>query len=268
MDILKRPLAPLTDAAWEEIESNAKRALVARLAGRKVVDVSGPHGWDHAAVGLGRLEIADKQPEDAVRYGIHRVQPLVEVRIRFSLDIWEIDNISRGAKDANTDAVIEAAQKISDFEDNAIFNGFEKGGIEGILGACERDPIPLELHPDGYLDAVSRAVLRLQDEGIEGPYTLVVGPEAFQALSSYTPGYPLLRQVERLIEGKVVYSKVVSGGLLLSTRGGDLELTLGQDLSIGYHEHDTTTVWLYITESFTFRVLDPDVIVPLQAKRR
>ena len=49
----------------------------------------------------------------------------------------------------------------------------------------------------------------------------------------------------------------IQGGVLLSVRGGDYELTVGQDLSIGYADHDRHTVELYLTESFTFRVLEP-----------
>jgi uncharacterized linocin/CFP29 family protein len=49
--------------------------------------------------------------------------------------------------------------------------------------------------------------------------------------------------------------------MLVSVRGGDLELVLGQDLSIGYDSHTTDTVKLYFTESFTFRIVDPKVMI-------
>jgi uncharacterized linocin/CFP29 family protein len=46
-------------------------------------------------------------------------------------------------------------------------------------------------------------------------------------------------------------------------RGDDFELTVGQDLSIGYLEHDREKVRLYFQESFTFRVLTPHAAVAL-----
>jgi len=55
--------------------------------------------------------------------------------------------------------------------------------------------------------------------------------------------------------------------VLLSHRGGDFQLTVGQDLSIGYTGHDKETVHLYLTESFTFRVLDRTAAVYLKPKR-
>ncbi len=52
---------------------------------------------------------------------------------------------------------------------------------------------------------------------------------------------------------------------MLSTRGGDFELTVGQDFSIGYLGHSDTAVVLYLQESFTFRTLAPEAAVPLLA---
>ena len=56
----------------------------------------------------------------------------------------------------------------------------------------------------------------------------------------------------------------LEGALLLSVRGGDFELTVGQDLSIGYAYHEKHKVELFLTESFTFRVLEPTAAVPLR----
>ena len=50
---------------------------------------------------------------------------------------------------------------------------------------------------------------------------------------------------------------------MLSKRGGDFELTVGQDFSIGYLDHTLETVQLYIEESFTFLVLTDQAAVPL-----
>ena len=55
----------------------------------------------------------------------------------------------------------------------------------------------------------------------------------------------------------------VNGAIVLSVRGGDFELTIGRDLSIGYHGHTETTVRLYLVESLAFRVLTPEAAVAL-----
>ncbi len=50
---------------------------------------------------------------------------------------------------------------------------------------------------------------------------------------------------------------------MLSLRGGDFVIDAGQDLSIGYSDHDASVVRLYLEESFTFRVVEPDAAVAL-----
>ncbi len=117
MDILKRSLAPITESAWPEIENRAKTILHANLSARKFVDVTGPYGWDFAAVPAGRLETSANQKNGNVRYGVHIVQPIVETRISFSLDIWELDNIVRGAKDVDFQPLDKAVKESALFED-------------------------------------------------------------------------------------------------------------------------------------------------------
>src|SRR5688572_12915366 len=134
MDVLKRELAPITDEAWKQIDDEARRVLKLNLAGRKLVDFSGPHGWKHAAVNTGRLEMLEgRDPVEGVCVGVRTVQPLVELRIPFTLAQMELDVMSRGATDPDLEPVRAAAERIALAEDIAIFNGYDPGKIRGIL---------------------------------------------------------------------------------------------------------------------------------------
>jgi uncharacterized linocin/CFP29 family protein len=53
MNHLYRELAPISDAAWAQIEDEAKSRLSTHLAARKLVDFAGPHGWGHSSTDLG-----------------------------------------------------------------------------------------------------------------------------------------------------------------------------------------------------------------------
>ena len=76
-------------------------------------------------------------------------------------------------------------------------------------------------------------------------------------------GYPLLEHLRLILEGPVVWAPAVDGAVVLSQRGGDFELTVGQDFSIGYLSHDAVSVQLYLEESFTFQVIEPRAAVHL-----
>jgi uncharacterized linocin/CFP29 family protein len=94
---------------------------------------------------------------------------------------------------------------------------------------------------------------------MNGPYALALGIKAYgEIIADSEDGYPLRKRIEESLSGgSLVWAPALQGGaVLLSTRGGDYELTVGQDMSIGYAVHDRTSVELYLTESFTFRVLE------------
>ncbi|MDO3378999.1 family 1 encapsulin nanocompartment shell protein [Geoalkalibacter halelectricus] len=268
MDLLRRELAPITPKAWAEIDAMAREALVATLSARKFVDVDGPHGIDHPCVNLGRLEVPPGQKVEAVRFGVHQVLPLVEGRVSFVLKQWELDNIDRGAKDFQLDALVEAARKIAAFEEQAVFKGFEAGCIKGLHSEVAAPLVPLELDMDAFVDAVSEGQARLLREGVEGPANLVVNPEVWKFLARSTPGGTLRSLLEKQLTGAVIYSDAVQGALLAAARGGDFELTIGQDFAIGYHHHTAEEIHLFITESFTFRVITPEALVGFEVKKK
>jgi uncharacterized linocin/CFP29 family protein len=263
-DILRRHLAPIADGAWQEIERQGMRTLKGNLSGRKLVDFCGPHGWDFAAVNLGRLDTDSGEAQDGLAWGVRKVLPLVEIRVPFSLGIWALDDMARGAKNPDLAPMEAAARKVAIFEETAIYHGFGGGGIQGLLSGSSHAPLPLG-DRGGLMETVERAVLTLQKAGIGGPFALVLGTEPYQWLMAGEPNaYPLCKRVEALVSGGIRWSPVLQGGAVLSRRGGDFELTVGQDLAIGYKLHDARDVELYFAESFTFRVLEPAAAVALE----
>jgi uncharacterized linocin/CFP29 family protein len=266
MDLLKRNLAPILPDAWNAIDEEARRVLKLNLAGRKVVDFRGPHGWKFAAVSTGRLQLLPDQPIKDVSVGVRTVQPLVEIRTPMVLDIMELDTIARGAVNPDLDPIVQAAERVARLEDQAIFHGYPAGGIVGIIEASPHAPVRLANVAD-WPKAVVQAKEVLRAAGVGGPYALVLGPRAYDELSAASEdGYPLRKRIERaIIDGPLVWAPALMGAVLMSTRGGDFELTVGQDLSIGYAYHEKHRVELYLTESFTFRVLEPKAAVWLQS---
>jgi uncharacterized linocin/CFP29 family protein len=265
LDLLKRDLAPVLPEALAAVDQEAARVLKLNLAGRKFVDFKGPHGWDLAAVNTGRLQLLPAGPNAKVHVAIRQAQPLIEVRVPIRLPIMELDSIGRGAANPELGPVVEAAELVADTEDGAIFNGFAPAGIVGIIPASPHAPHPLPADVNELPRTILAARETLRQAGINGPYALVLDAAMYsQVLGAAEDGYPLAKRItQQVIDGPLIRASAIKGGVLLSVRGGDYELTVGQDLAIGYADRDRETVELYLTESFTFRVLEAGAAVPL-----
>lgn len=267
-DILKREFAPITEQAWQVIDDEARRVINRNLCGRKLVDFSGPHGLDFSAVNTGRLELSDEKEQFGIRWGTRQVQPLVEVRIPFVLKKMEIDSVNRGCKDPDLGPLQHAAEKLARFEDKAIFNGFKAGQIEGLFQSVTQKAVSLPADAGSYPKAIASALKQITLIGITGPFSLALGPdEYFALLQTDGKGYPPRKTIEDMLGGEIMLSPAIVGGMLISVRGGDFELAVGQDFSIGYNSQDKESVELFITESFTFRTIEPAAAVPLKTKK-
>lgn len=265
MNHLLRELAPISDDAWSEIDDEARRALSHFLAARKLVDFDGPRGWRHAAVDLGRVTPVHEAPDPTVTLAQRVVLPMVEVRHEFSLARAELDRIDRGAKDPDLDVVVDAARHLAIAEDKTVFVGAPLAGIEGMAAASPHEPIALSGDFDRYTNHVARAVAVLKNAGVSGPYAIALGPRCYAGVIESTErgGYPLLRHLGLILGGPVVWAPAIDGAMVVSQRGGDFELTVGQDVAIAYRSHDADSVTLELQESIAFVAQGPEAAVAL-----
>jgi uncharacterized linocin/CFP29 family protein len=264
MNNLHRELAPISEAAWAQIEEEATRTVKRHLAGRRVVDVQGPDGVALSAVGTGHLRNIET-PMDGVLTRQRIVNPLVEVRIPFDLDRQQIDDVERGANDSDWQPAKDAARLMAFAEDRAIFDGYAAGGIGGIRQGSSNPVLTLPSDVRDYPDAIAKALSQLRLAGVNGPYSVLLGADAYTALAETVDhGFPVLEHVRRLVDGELIWAPAVAGAFVLTTRGGDFGLYLGQDVSIGYLSHTDASVRLYLQETFTFLLLTTEASVVLQ----
>jgi len=265
MNHLLREHAPITDRGWGVIDEEARTRLTPALAARKLIDFAGPHGWEHSATNLGRTRALAAAPADGVRAEQRRVLAMAELYAPFSLARSELRDADRGARDADLGALDAAAQRMATAENRAVFHGWQDAGISGIAEASTHDPIPLGEDCERYPRHVARAVQGLLSAGVGGPYGLALGPEVYTHVLETTEhgGYPLLDHLREIIGGPLVWAPGVQGAVVLSQRGGDFVLEVGEDLSVGYERHDADAVELYLLESFSFRVATDDAAVAL-----
>jgi uncharacterized linocin/CFP29 family protein len=268
MNHLLRELAPISDAGWELLDEEARERLRPSLAARRLVDFSGPHGWRHSATNLGHIEAVDSPGADGIAAAQRRVLPLVELRAEFTVARAELADNDRGAVDADLEQLDEAAQRIAIAENVAVFHGWARAGIAGIAEASPVKAQPLGATAEGYPRSVASAVEALREVGVEGPYGLALGPDEYTQVieTAEHGGYPLFDHLAKILTGgPIVWAPGVKGAVVLSLRGGDFRFESGQDLAIGYSDHDAETVHLYLEESFSFVVATPEAAAPLTA---
>ena len=265
MSHLLREHAPLTDASWRLVDNEARERLTPALAARRLVDFGGPHGWTYSATNLGRVRALDAPPAEGVTAVQRRVLPVVELRADFALSRDELRDADRGAEDVELGPLDEAALRMATLENRLVFHGWEAAGITGVAEATTHERFALGDKCDLYPRHVARAVEALLRAGIDGPYGLALGPAAYTRVLETTEhgGYPLFDHLRKIIEGPLVWAPGVDGAVVLSQRGGDFLLEVGDDLSIGYDHHDAGAVALYFLESLTFRVATPEAAVAL-----
>jgi len=265
MNHLRRELAPISDSAWREVDAEATRALTTFLAARKLVDVTGPLGWEHAAVTRGSVTGVSAAPAPGVDACTRDVAPILELRTPFTLARSELDAIDRGSHSPDLSRLIDAARPAALAEDGAVFNGFAPASIEGIASASPHDPVPLDENYEEFPRAAALAVATLRNAGVDGPYGLALGPRCYTGVIETTQkgGYPVLEQLRLITGGPIAWAQAVDGSVVMSLRGGDFELTLGEDFSIGFVDADAETVRLYLEESPAFRAHSPEAAVAL-----
>ncbi|MFC5861588.1 family 1 encapsulin nanocompartment shell protein [Acidicapsa dinghuensis] len=268
MNNLHRELAPISDAAWEQIEEETTRTLKRYLAGRRVVDVPPAGGIALPGVGTGHLKPISA-PGEGILARQREVKPLVELRVPFELSRQTIDDVERGSNDSDWQPAKDAARTLAFAEDRAIFDGYHDANIQGIRESTSNpiDALPADVRD--YPDAVARALSQLRLVGVNGPYSIVLGADEYTALAETRDhGYPVLEHVKRIVDGNLIWAPAIEGAFVVTTRGGDFELSIGQDVSIGYLSHSESSVQLYLQETFVFRMLTSEAAVALSRSQK
>jgi uncharacterized linocin/CFP29 family protein len=268
MNNLHRELAPISDAAWEQIEEETTRTLKRYLAGRRVVDVPASGGIGFPAVATGH-QISIAPPAEGIIARQREVKTLVELRVPFELTREAIDDVERGSDDSDWQPAKDAAKLIAFAEDRTIFNGYREANIQGIRESTSNPIVALPADVRNYPDAVAQALSQLRLVGVNGPYSVLLGAKAYTDLAETRDhGYPVLEHVKRIVEGDIIWAPAIEGAYVLTTRGGDFELNIGQDVSIGYLSHTDSVVRLYLQETFTFRAFTSEAAVVLAASEK
>ena len=194
--------------------------------------------------------------------------PLIELRAPFSLSKSELAAADRGATDLDLAPVIAAGRAAALAEDHLVFHGYTQGVVSGIVAVSPHQPVVISDDYGRYPEHVAKAVAALRGADISGPFAIALGARCFTGVTETTEhgGYPVFEHLRQILDGPVVWAPAVDGAVVLSQRGGDFELTIGEDFSVGYRSDDAGSVDLFIEESLAFRINTPEAAVHLTYK--
>jgi uncharacterized linocin/CFP29 family protein len=265
MSHLLRTHAPISEAGWSLIDDEARDRLTPALAARRLVDFSGPRGWRFSATNLGRTRPIEEAPCPGVEARARRVLPVAEVRAHFTVSREELRDGDRGAADVDFDSLVAAARQLAVAENRAVFHGWPQAEMVGIAEASPHQELKRTDDFDAYPGHVAKAVELLLASGVSGPYALALGSDDYTAVieTAEHGGYPLFEHLDKILGGPIVWAPGVRGAVVLSQRGGDYLFESGQDIAVGYDNHDADNVYLYLEESFTFRPATPEAAVAI-----
>jgi uncharacterized linocin/CFP29 family protein len=224
-----------------------------------------PRPFGDASLRGGHRPPAHHRPARGWHFSRQReAKALVELRVPFELERQAIDDVERGARDSDWQPAKDAARKFAFAEDRAIFEGYDAAGIVGVRQGTSNPKKSLPADVRHYPEAIAQALSQLRLVGVNGPYSVLLSADAYTELAETRDyGYPVLDHVKRLVEGEIIWAPAIDGAFVVTTRGGDLDLQIGQDASIGYLSHTSTHVRLYLQETFTFLYLTAECAVAL-----
>ena len=242
MNHLLRALAPISDAAWEQIEDEAQ-PRAAQLPRRP------PAGRLLRPPRLGALGARPRPggPERPRPGGrgcesrLRRVQPLVELRTPVPAGAVR-DRRRRPRRPRRRLGPGHRRRPPAALaEDRLVFQGFPSAGVRGIV----EPPRRTTRSPSARTTTATRTTWPRPSRPCGAPAS--PGPTPSRSGRAATPGviettehggYPVLEHLRLITGGPVVWAPAVDGAVVLSQRGDDFELVVGQDLSIGYTDHD------------------------------
>ncbi|MEJ2686822.1 MAG: family 1 encapsulin nanocompartment shell protein [Gammaproteobacteria bacterium] len=266
MSYLNRAQAPLPDEFWGKIDAAAQNAARDMLTGRRFLDLDGPYG-----IGLTSVEIGadyycrDPGPEEAGAVA-GRAIPLPIVRRTFGLSVRRVEAYLNMGQILDLTAAEDAAEAVARREEEFIYYGEPKFGLEGLLTAKGRHEAKAGdwNQVERALDDVLGAVNRLEQSGYRGPYALAASPGLYNSLFRRYEGTDMvqLEHLRRLCE-LGVYKAPVEGAVVIDPHVG--KLVLGQDMMIGYSANDGIHYQFFANESIVLVLQEPEAICTLAA---
>jgi uncharacterized linocin/CFP29 family protein len=272
MRYLPREDAPISEPVWEMIDGAALGAAKSQLAGRRLLEISGPYGLGYRAVDGGERPAGGEVTRGGATAALSsaQVQPVPMLSAGFTLAIRDVASAQEHGVRLELKPAVEAAIATAHLEDKLIFEGNKGLGIPGLLNAEGAAKVKLGNWGEvgKAADDLIAAVNALDAAGFPGPYTAALAPPLYNSLFlRYPQGNMLqLEQARQIISGGIVKAATLkSGGVVMQAGKHVAAIMVGQDMTVAYVGPSGTSYEFVVVESLAPRVFMPEAVCVLEA---
>ncbi|MCC5910901.1 MAG: bacteriocin family protein [Clostridiaceae bacterium] len=278
MDYLFRDDAPFKEQQWEQIDSLVIKVASEQLVGRKILPIFGPLGAGVQSINLDTLSFEEKGEIDL--FGDTETCEIAAQNRKFVAIPMIYKDLSLSWRDVETSnqmnlpldfsPVAAAATACARKEDHLIFNGSEEFGYSGLLTTEGRQILKKQdwSDADHPFNDVAKAIEKLTNKGIYGPYALVTSPKLYAQMQRLQEGTGILEitRVKELIDGKVYTSPVVptDKAVLVAIGQQNMDLVIGQDMVTAYIGPEQLNHKMRVMETLILRIKRPEAIVTFE----
>jgi uncharacterized linocin/CFP29 family protein len=277
VDFLNRGDAPLSQAEWTQLENIVQGAASKQLVGRRFINVIGPVGsgmqsvpnFTYAMMEPASLDMVETEEEETVAPEEREFLPMPLIYKDFML-LWRDIELNRKLGfPVEFGAAGAAASAVAIMEDRLIFEGVPELGVPGLLTHEELTPVPMGAWDEVgaiFGDAVA-AMTGLIGRGFFGPFAMVLSPANFARTARLfgNSGRLESEQIREVMTAGLFFTPVLADdtAVVVSTGPQNLDLVIGQDLTVAYLQQMDLNHPFRVMESLVLRIHRPGAITVL-----
>ena len=279
LDFLGHHENPLREEEWQRLNETvvqvAKRVLVAR----RFIDLYGPLGpgvqtvahETYAGAEKGAVDLVGEAETTRVVPDTRSFRSIPLVYKDFLLHWRDIEAARSHNMPLDVSSAAGAAAFCAQREDDLVFYGDPKLGVEGLLNVAGRQRVVLKdwtVPGNGFLNVVE-ATEKLLGEGHFGPYAMVASPRLYAQLHRIyeKTGVLEIETIRQLAADGVYQSNRLRGdtAVVVSTGRENLDLAVAMDLSVAYLGAERMNHPFRVLEAVLLRIKHPDAICTIEA---
>ncbi|ABC83903.1 family 1 encapsulin nanocompartment shell protein [Anaeromyxobacter dehalogenans] len=251
--------APFGQQVWDRIDEAIEAAAAEARAGRRLLRVIGPLGFEaRAGVADDAPAGGEDEPEagDETHVHVPSVRALPVLHRTFRLGARAVEALERRGEPLTLTEAAEAARRIARAEDRLLFEGHAGAGVRGLLEHPGLVEVPAGdwADPGRAGDALLAALTALDDAGRHGPYAAAVSPARFYQLFRPFAGTALTpyQQLLPAFEGGIVKAPGLRDGAVVVVRSASgPQAVVGQELTAAYDGREGIFHLVSLAESVT-----------------